>query len=132
MTQFTYNESWGVIMYQLGEKIRESRKNCNFTQKQLADKLGIQAATFSRYENNELDPPIYNLCKIASILHVSLDFLCSMESAGNISMMGLTTEQKEIVQKLTTTFRNHNVAISKSLSAEQYELLGEIVAEFSK
>lgn len=57
-------------MYQLGERIRGTRKKSSITQKPLSDMLGIKAATFSRYENNEIEPPITNLCKIASALRV--------------------------------------------------------------
>lgn len=116
----------------LGEKIREAREKINITQKELANILGIKSATFSRYETNEIEPPVTKLCKIASTLRVSLDYLCSMEHSGSMSTVGLTAEQVKIVQDLTTAFRAHNAAIKKNLSAEQYELLGQIVAEFSK
>ena len=119
-------------MYQLGERIREARKKNKITQKQLSDILEIKTATFSRYETNEIDPPITNLCKIASTLHVSVDYLCGLESAGTMSMVGLTDDQVQILQNLKTAFQNHNSAIKKKISAEQYELLGQIVAEFSK
>lgn len=119
-------------MYQLGERIREARKKNNLKQNQLADIIGVKAGTISRYETNELDPPISNLCKIASYLHVSVDYLCGMESPGTLSMVGLTNEQITIIQNLKSAFVNHNSTIKKNLSAEQYELLGQIVAEFSK
>ncbi len=49
-----------------------------------------------------------------------------------MSIVGLTSEQVNIIQNLAAAFRNHNSTIKKKLSAEQYELLGQIVAEFSK
>lgn len=119
-------------MYQLGERIREARVKSKLTQKQLSEMIGIQDATFSRYETNEIEPPISNLCKIASNLHVSVDYLCSMESPGSISMVGLTNEQIKIIQDLKSAFISHNATIKKKLSSEQYEILGQIVAEFSK
>jgi len=119
-------------MYQLGERIREERTKNNLTQRQLSEILGIKSGTFSRYETNEIDPPISNLCKIASALHVSVDYLCGMESPASMSMVGLTNEQMKIIQNLKSAFLSHNATIKKNLSSEQYELLGQIVAEFAK
>ena len=119
-------------MYQLGERIREERIKNNYTQNQLAEMLGIKSGTFSRYETNEIEPRVTNLCKIAAALHVSVDYLCGMESSGTMSMVGLTNEQTKIIQELKTAFLNHNSSIKKKLSTEQYEILGQIVAEFSK
>lgn len=101
-------------MYQLGERIRETRKKSNITQKQLSDMLGIKAATFSRYENNEIEPPITNLCKIASALRVSVDYLCGMESSGSLSTVGLTGEQKALLENVSEQFRKNNRPAKKN------------------
>lgn len=118
-------------MYQLGERIRATRKRNNITQKQLADILGIKAATFSRYENNEIDPPIPNLCKIASALRVSVDYLCGLESSATMSTIGLTSEQKALLENVSEQFRKNNRP-AKKMTDEQCALIGRIVEEFIK
>jgi len=55
-----------------------------------------------------------------------------MESPASMSMVGLTNEQMKIIQNLKSAFLSHNATIKKNLSSEQYELLGQIVAEFAK
>lgn len=52
-------------------KIREARKLANFTQGQLADALGINRATLSKYENGIIEPSISQLVRIAQELEIS-------------------------------------------------------------
>lgn len=52
-------------------KIREARKSANFTQEQLADCLGINRATLSKYENGIIEPSIYQLTRIAQELGIN-------------------------------------------------------------
>ncbi len=52
-------------------KIREARKLANFTQEQLADALGINRATLSKYENGIIEPSISQLVRIAEELEIN-------------------------------------------------------------
>ena len=114
------------------KKIEETMKERNINNKTLAELIGVSPSMITRYLNGESEMSATNLCKIASYLNVSMDYLCGTESLGTISTVGLKPEQVKIIQNLKTAFLNHNNTIKKSLSAEQYELLGQIVAEFSK
>ncbi|MEG0367638.1 MAG: helix-turn-helix transcriptional regulator [Coprobacillus sp.] len=51
------------------------RKKYNFTQQDIADKLNVSNKTISRWETNEGYPDIDLLPKIASVFHVSIDYL---------------------------------------------------------
>lgn len=113
-------------------KIQDIMTERNMKNKILANLIGVSPPMITRYLNGESEMSAAILCKIASNLHVSVDYLCDAEPSGSMSTVGLTSEQVRIVQNLTTAFRNHNVAIKKNMSLEQYELLGQIVAEFSK
>ena len=53
------------------KKIREARKSLGMTQYDLADALGINRATISKYESGQIEPSISQLKKIAAILKVS-------------------------------------------------------------
>lgn len=114
------------------KKIEETMKERNINNKTLAELIGVSPSMITRYLNGESEMSVTNLCKIAAYLHVSLDYLCGIEAPATMSMVGLTNEQTKIIQELKTAFLNHNSSIKKKLSAEQYELLGQIVAEFSK
>ena len=57
------------------KKLISLRKKYNFTQQDLADKLGISNKTISRWETSESYPDIDLLPKIADIFHVSIDYL---------------------------------------------------------
>lgn len=57
------------------KKLITLRKKYNFTQQELADKLGISNKTISRWETGESYPDIDLLPRIADIFHVSIDYL---------------------------------------------------------
>ena len=119
-------------MVDFGSVIKKLRLDEGMTQQQLADKLNITVTTISKYENNMAMPPFETVRSLSTIFNVSTDVFYGIEHREMISTYNLSDEQIKIVQNLTAAFRNHNVAIKKNLSVEQYELLGQIVAEFSK
>ncbi len=53
----------------LGERIKEFRTKSNLTQKQLADKIGVAKATIGMWENNNREPDIKVLMKLADVFH---------------------------------------------------------------
>lgn len=60
-------------------KIKEARKRKHMTQKELADKIGVNFSVVSRYENGTIIPPANRLQRISDILEVSVDFLLGKE-----------------------------------------------------
>ena len=121
----------GDIVYDLGAMIRSLRKERKITQKQLGDLLGVSEGTVSKYEANVSLPPFETMRSIASIFNVSMDTLCGMKYQGVVSVHGLTERQVTIIQDLSNIFRSQNTA-GKSLSVEQYSILGQIVEEMTK
>lgn len=119
-------------MFDFGLNLKKLRKDKKMSQKILAARVGISESMICRYEKGEIYPPFETLRNLSGILNVSLDELCGTQPRGTISTYDLSEDQVEIVQNLITAFRNHNNTMKKRLSAEQYELLGQIVAEFSK
>lgn len=59
----------------LGEKIRRLRKEKDWSQTQLGQKLGLHPKHISRYENNVHNPPIETLVRIAELFGISVDYL---------------------------------------------------------
>lgn len=60
---------------QLGERVKELRKEAGWTQGELAEKVGTDARQVSRYENGRITPSLEVLARIAEALNVSLDYL---------------------------------------------------------
>lgn len=54
----------------IGERLKKIRKELNFTQKQLADKVGISLMSIQRYERDERQPTVEILEKICDALDV--------------------------------------------------------------
>ncbi len=82
----------------LGSKIKLYRENKKMTQKEIAEILGVEPATVSKYESNMLEPNISALKKLSEIFEVSLDiFLNDAENVfdfDNINILDVLREQK--------------------------------------
>lgn len=57
------------------EKLKDLRKKQGFTQKEVAEKLGIIRQTYAAYENNISEPDINTINTLATIFGVSKDYL---------------------------------------------------------
>ena len=57
----------------LAENIKNLRSSFGYTQKQLAEKLGISASNISDWENGISRPEYENLVKLADIFDVTTD-----------------------------------------------------------
>lgn len=58
----------------VGQLIKEARKACGLTQKQLADRLGVTQSMIGQYERNPNPPKIETLARISDALSVPLNF----------------------------------------------------------
>lgn len=59
----------------LGDRIRTIRKEHNWSQGDLANKIGADAGQISRYENGKMTPGAAAVVKIAEALNISCDYL---------------------------------------------------------
>ncbi|MDE6059110.1 MAG: helix-turn-helix domain-containing protein [Clostridia bacterium] len=57
------------------EKLLEQRTLYGYTQRQVAEHLGISQPSYIRYENGSSEPTLENLVKIADLYEVSVDYL---------------------------------------------------------
>lgn len=70
-------------------RIREARAMANFTQEELANRLGIKDATLSGYETGKHDPKSDTLIEIARICGVTTDYLLGLETASPAESLSL-------------------------------------------
>ena len=58
-------------------RLYELRKKCNYSQEELADKIGVSRQAVSKWERAEASPDTDNLILLAKLYNVSLDELLS-------------------------------------------------------
>ena len=62
-------------MENFGIRLAERRRNKNFTQEELANRLGVTPQALSKWEKGLSSPDISMVCSLCSVLDVSADFL---------------------------------------------------------
>ncbi len=59
-------------------RIRDLRKDCDKTQKEIAELLNMQLTTYREYENQERRIPADFLIRIAKLYNVSIDYIAGL------------------------------------------------------
>lgn len=62
-------------MYDLGARFKQVRAEKGFTQKQVAEGIGITDRQYQNYEYGKKTPSALILCALADYFNVSLDYL---------------------------------------------------------
>ena len=110
------------------ERLKELRKKANFTQVEVAEKLGISQPAYASWERGVKKPTQENLIKIAQVLNVSVDYLIGnseekSDELDNIELLfrmnskGLTDEEKAIFKKELIDFMEER---KKAFEQENY------------
>ena len=81
-------------------KLKTLREKINKTQKEVADELCIQRTKYARYENEESDPSIDMLLKLADYYKVTLDELVGHEVPYLIDKSLLSDEEISIINEI--------------------------------
>ena len=66
-----------------GEKLKGIRKEKNFTQEEVAEKIGVSGQSVSKWEKGECLPDVYNLKMLGRLYCVSVDSLLEMPDDGS-------------------------------------------------
>lgn len=118
-------------MVLFSKRLKSSRENANMKQSELSEKTGVTSATISAYENAKADkninPSLENVCKIASVLNVSLDWLCGLEKTSNSE-----NNNTDLLYALMTIFDEYtdcetlcDYSLKLNLPTNAYNLLKE-------
>lgn len=59
----------------IGARLREFRISEGFSQQFVADYLGCERQTYTRYENDQRLPDLDTLCKLADLFETSTDYI---------------------------------------------------------
>ncbi len=106
---------------QVGNRIRKFRSEKGMTQKEMSELTGIPYSTYSNYENNNREPSIEQLGKIADALDISI-----------AELMGLT--YKENIMDINDVFKFYDSLgyIVKSLDDTNYILISRDITNHIK
>ena len=113
----------------IGVRIKERRKQNNFTQKKLADLVSVSPQVISNWERGYTDPDHNDVKRLADALDVSADYLLGKSdtpspSATNNNINNALTE-KDIAKRMEK--------IKEDLSTDDgYMLMGEPMSEEAK
>lgn len=98
----------------MGERILQKRKECNYSQELVAEKLNVSPNSISRYENGTRDIPIDILVEMSNLYGVSMDYLVTGECPTDGSEMN--SDLLEMIMKYTPRQRAVVVNVLKNVN----------------
>lgn len=99
----------GDGMIQFGLRIQELRWQKQWTQKDLAQKLGITPSMVAHYETGSRLPSLEILVAAAKLFHVTTDYLLGVVQSHDevIDISGLTPEEVHSIELIIENYRKH-------------------------
>lgn len=91
---------------QIAQRLIEQRRKHKKTQKDIADVLNVNRATYGLYETGVNLPPIDKLALLADYFGVSIDYLCGREIAVNEFIYQQLTVAREMCAALENTIED--------------------------
>lgn len=89
----------------ISEKIRELRIRHEFTQLQLANKLGLTRSSVNAWEQGISVPSTQYVVELAKIFNVSTDYLLGVEKTSTVNVSGLEVKDVQVVYDLVDRLR---------------------------
>lgn len=99
------------MIFDFGYRLRELREGKNMTQTQVARRLNLSKTTISGYENNIKTPSLDVLVNLSILYGVPTDYILGLENRKMILIDGITSNQEDLLKKLTKEFRDMNKRI---------------------
>lgn len=93
---------------EFGKRLRALRLQNNLSQKQLAAQIGAKNSIISFYEVGDRAPSLDVVIKLASVFHVSTDYLVGLEKTETVDISGLNENDKMIVRMLVDSLNSKN------------------------
>ncbi|MDD7186208.1 MAG: helix-turn-helix transcriptional regulator [Clostridia bacterium] len=90
----------------LNEKIKELRKAKRVSQVEMASALGLTKQCVSNWENDNIQPSIEMLVKIADYFGVTTDYLLGRSETDVINVEGLSPVEISHIRDIVTDLRN--------------------------
>lgn len=91
----------------IADTIKMLRTSQNITQSELAKKLGITRSSVNAWEMGISVPSTSYLVELATLFHVSTDFLLGLKQNASLDISGLEQEEIRIVSDLVQYFKSN-------------------------
>lgn len=78
----------------IGSKIRDLREDADYTQEQMAALIPMNQSNYSKIERNVQDPSVFQLKRIAEILHIDLNELFELKENSDMYSKDLVFARK--------------------------------------
>ena len=91
----------------IAERIKELREEKAWTQTDLAKILGVTRSCVNAWEMGISVPSTQYVVELASLFHISTDFLLGVEATASVSVEGLSDEDIQLVHTIIDHLRSH-------------------------
>lgn len=82
----------------MGGRLRTARRSAGLTQKQLAEELGVESITVSRWERGVTTPSLPRLRRIAELTETTVSDLVRAPDAASAHALELTALREELAE----------------------------------
>lgn len=106
--------------------IKEAREEAGFSQRELAEIVGVAPNTFHGYESGKHDPKSDLLVKIASACHVSVDFLLGIQNKESKKITPLHSSEAMKLAKDFDTLDSHGQSAVRGLMDVELDRMAEL------
>lgn len=100
----------------LAKRLRELRLESNYTQEEIAKKIGLKKGAYGAYERGSNTPDAFTLLELAKIYGTTVDYLLG------------ASDEKNAINKLSYN-ENKLLALSRRLTEKQIESLVNAVID---
>lgn len=90
----------------LGQRICELRTALGWSQVELAKRLKVAKQTVSNWENDNIQPSIEMLVRLAKLFNVTTDYLLGLEDKPRLNVEGLPASVVAHLSLLIDDYRN--------------------------
>ena len=89
----------------LGTRIQAQRSASGWSQVELAKRLGVAKQTVSNWENENIQPSIEMLVRLAKLFNVTTDYLLGLDTIPRLNVEGLPTTLIAHLSQLIEDYR---------------------------
>lgn len=89
----------------LNQQIRALRQARGMSQVELAKRLGVTKQSVSNWENDNIQPSVEMVVKLAGVFSVSTDYLLGLEQGEYLDVTGLSPKKIAHIRQLVDDLR---------------------------
>lgn len=92
-------------MLDMGERLKQLRKNNNLTQKQVGQRIGVAISAVSSYESGVRYPTYESLVKLSRLYNVTTDYLIGLSDRNLIDLSELEEDEVVLIKSMVSALR---------------------------